>query len=138
MRFLVKLTSMGVIQKDLISTKGRKIKIDTHNKFNVPVQAKQISESPNARRAILQRTLRDGAAWEMPTVEVIAKMSKTSKNKYLKKRIGTKAAKQYEKLENVSDLLDSETSTMFRALSARFLCLSMDRPECAFASKELC
>ena len=93
--------------------------------------------SPNVRRAILERTLRNGAAWEVPTSEIIAKISKKKKKKFTKSRIGTKAAKQHERLECVGDLLDDEASTMFRALAARFLYLSMDRPECAFASKEL-
>ena len=57
---------------------------------------------------------------------------------FLKARLGTKAAKNYVQLENVLDQLDEESSTMFRALSARFLYLAMDRPECAFAAKELC
>ena len=34
--------------------------------------------------------------------------------------------------------LDSEAATTYRALSARILYLSMDRPETAFAAKELC
>ena len=94
--------------------------------------------SPNARRLILQRTLRDGAAWEEQTTEIIAKITKSSKKKFLKARLGTKAAKQHERLENVADELEGEAATMFRALSARVLYLSMDRPECAFAAKELC
>ena len=93
--------------------------------------------SPNEQRKILQRTLRNGAAWEEATTEIIAKISKSSKKKYLKARLGTKAAKQHERLENVADELEGEAATMFRALSARVLYLSMDRPECAFAAKEL-
>ena len=96
------------------------------------------SSSPISRRTTLRKVLRDGAAWETPTAEMIAKISKSSKNKFQKARLGTKAAKNYEKLENVGDLLDEEESTMFRALSARYLYLAMDRPECAFSAKELC
>ena len=92
--------------------------------------------SPNLRRSILQQTLRDGAAWETPTVEILAKVTKASKNKYLKSRLGAKAAKQHERLEHVGDELDDEAATTFRALAARVLYLSMDRPEVAFAAKE--
>ena len=57
----------------------------------------------------------------------------------MKKRLGSKAAKEFERLETVGDELEGEAATMFRAaLAARFLYLSMDRPECAFASEELC
>ena len=90
--------------------------------------------SPNRRRSILDHVLRHGAAWEIPSVEILAKLTKASKKKYLKPRMGTKAAKQYERLECAGDLLDEEASTMFRALAARYLYLSMDRPECAFSS----
>ena len=41
-------------------------------------------------------------------------------------------------MEGVGDELDEEASTIYRALSARLLYLSMDRPEVAFAAKELC
>ena len=101
-----------------------------------------MEKSPNNRRAILEHTLRHGAAWEIPSTELLAihlakVTKKKKKKKFVKKRIGNKAAKAAEKLECVGDLLDAEASTMFRALAARFLYLSMDRPECAFASKEL-
>ena len=92
--------------------------------------------SPNARRMILERTLRNGAAWEVPTVQLISKVAK--KKKFVKARLGTKAAKSYERLESVGDELHGEAATMFRALAARYLYLSMDRPECAFSAKELC
>ena len=68
----------------------------------------------------------------------MAKVTKSSNKEFLKARLGAKAAKNYEKLENAADVLDDETSTMFRALAARYLYLAMDRPECAFSAKELC
>ena len=83
--------------------------------------------SPNRRRAILEFTLRHGAAWEEPSIELLAKITKAAKKKFVKARMGTKAAKQYERLKCAGDLLDEETSTMFRALAARYLYLSMDR-----------
>ena len=93
------------------------------------------SSSPNARRTILDHTLRNGAAWETPTVEFITKVSK---RKFAKARVGSKAAKHAERLELCGDELDEEAATLYRALSARILYLSMDRPEIAFAAKELC
>ena len=93
--------------------------------------------SPNARRGILEKVLRDGAAWEEPTIEIIAKVSKKKKN-FAKARIGSKAAKQAERMDLCGEDLDEEASTMYRALSARLLYLSMDRPEVAYAAKELC
>ena len=106
----------------------------------IPAEAHSIpmSSSPNTRRSILRHVLRDGPAWETPSVESLAKITKSSKNKFLKARLGAKAATNYEKLENAADVLDDETSTMFRALAARYLYLAMDRPECAFSAKELC
>ena len=41
-------------------------------------------------------------------------------------------------MEAGGDDLDQEAATMYRALSARLLYLSLDRPEVAFAAKELC
>ena len=93
------------------------------------------SWSPNLRRTILEHVLRNGAAWEVPTVEYIAKVSK---KKFTKARVGSKAAKEAERMECKGDELDAEASTIYRALSARLLYLSMDRPEMAFCSKELC
>jgi hypothetical protein len=56
----------------------------------------------------------------------------------VKARLGTKAAKSHERLESVGDKLEGEAATMFRALSARYLYLTMDRPDCAFSAKDLC
>ena len=91
--------------------------------------------SPNKRRAILDNTLRNGAAWEESTTELIAKVSK---KKFAKARVGSKAAKDAERLEQGGEELDEEASTLYRALAARLLYLSMDRPEVAFVAKELC
>ena len=72
--------------------------------------------SPNARKMTIERTLRNGAAWEMPTIELIPKLTKASKKKFVKARLGTKAAKGHERLESVGDELEGEAATMFRAL----------------------
>ena len=53
-------------------------------------------------------------------------------------RLGSKAAKYAERMETCGDELDSEAATMYRALSARLLYLSMDRPEVSYSAKELC
>ena len=95
----------------------------------------RLASSPNARRTILENVLRNGAAWETPTVDLIAKISK---RKFAKARLGSKAAKHAERLEQCGDELDDEAATLYRALSARILYLSMDRPEIAYAAKELC
>ena len=118
---------------------GRKITLGHDEKEEnrrYSTEADTDSVSPNARRMILERTLRNGAAWEVPTVQLISKVAK--KKKFVKARLGTKAAKSYERLESVGDELHGEAATMFRALAARYLYLSMDRPECAFSAKELC
>ena len=96
------------------------------------------SVSPNTRRKIIEQTPRNGAAWEIPTIELISKLTKASKKKFVKARLGTKAAKKYERLENAGDELEGEAATMFRALAGRYLYLSMGRPECAYSAKELC
>ena len=96
------------------------------------------SSSPNARRHILERTLKDGAAWETSSVSYISQVSKKKPKKFVKQRLGSKAAKHAERMTSGSDDLEGEAATMYRALSARLLYLSMDRPEVAFASKELC
>ena len=97
----------------------------------------RMSMSPNKRKSILERTLRNGAAWETPTVEFISRVAK-NKKKFVKARLGSKAAKHAERMEVGGEDLDSEAATMYRALSARLLYLSMDRPEVSFAAKELC
>ena len=114
---------------------GRMIKIEPNNDV---YSAEALGLSPNSRRQILEKTLRDGAAWETPTVELIAKITKKKTNKYAKQRLGSKAAKHAERMESGGEDLDEEAATLYRALSARILYLSMDRPEIAFAAKELC
>ena len=56
------------------------------------------SKSPNARRKVLEQVLRDGASWEVPTVEYLAKINQ---KKFVKARVGSKAAKHAERLESV-------------------------------------
>ena len=92
----------------------------------------------NARRMTIEHTLRNGASLEVPTMELISKLTEASKKKSVKARLGTKAAKNYERLESAGDELEGEAATMFRASAKRYLYLSMDRTECAFSAKGLC
>ena len=53
-------------------------------------------------------------------------------------RAGAKKAKQLERLHSAGPILDPEEATAFRALFARANYLAQDRPDIAFATKELC
>lgn len=101
---------------------GRMVSVRRRHDNDESNPARTLPESsrPNSRRPILRKVLRDVVAWELQTVGLISKISK-SPTQYMKARPGTKAVKSYEKLENVGDLLDDEALTMFRALAARFL-----------------
>ena len=59
----------------------------------------------------------DGSAWEPTTAEIIAKIS--TKDKYMMKRIGAKAAKAAERFESKGEVLNGDEATTFRALAAR-------------------
>ena len=78
--------------------------------------------------------IREGAAWEVPSHVLINKVSK----KFVKKRVGAKAAKSAEHFISPGHELNAEESTQYRALAARANYLAMDRPDCAYATKELC
>ena len=53
-------------------------------------------------------------------------------------RQGAKKAKSLERLQSTGDVLDPEEATAYRALSARANYLAQDRPDIAYATKELC
>lgn len=91
------------------------------------------------RAAVPHRALVSGPAWEQPTHEIIAAISKPSakRKKFLKKRVGC-AAKRMEQLDRVGETLGPEECTMFRALAARCMHLSLDRPDTTLSAKELC
>ena len=55
---------------------------------------------------------------QRPHPEFIGQISKTPKKKLAKARIGSKAAKQAERMEVGGETLDNEAATMYRALSA--------------------
>ena len=84
---------------------------------------------------IPELALRSGAAWEIPTVELIAELTKACKKKLIKAGLGTKAAKSAERLESVGDELKRKAATVFRAFAAGYLYPSTDRPECAFSAR---
>ena len=53
-------------------------------------------------------------------------------------RAGAKQVKEMERLESTGPTLNSTEATFFHALSARANYLAQDRPDIAFATKELC
>ena len=62
----------------------------------------------------------------------------SAKKKYGPARAGAKQVKAMERLESSGPTLNSAEATIFRALSARANYLAQDRPDIAFATKELC
>ena len=54
------------------------------------------------------------------------------------KRAGAKAVKAFEREVGAADKLGSDDATTYRAISARSNYLAQDRPDCSYASKELC
>ena len=87
------------------------------------------------RLLILRRALGNCSAWERSTTEIIAALGKKT---FVKKRLDAKAAKQAERFASVGEAPNDSESTSFRALAARANYLSLIRPDCAFATKELC
>ena len=90
------------------------------------------------RRRISRKILVDGAAWEIATSEIVMKMNSKKTKKLTQKRIGAKAAKAAERSESAGEVLSQSEATTFRALAARANDLALDRPECAYATQELC
>ena len=122
---------------------GRKISLDSLDcpstglsKEEIRARRNKCSLRPekNSRGAILRKVLVDGSAWEPSTADIIMKVSKKA---FKPKRVGAKAAKALE-FESKGEILNDSEATLFRALAARANYLAMDRPECAYATKELC
>ena len=64
--------------------------------------------SPNMRRSILDRVLRDGAAWETPTTEFLGRIAKKKPaKKFVKARLGSKATKHAERMDMGGEDLDT-------------------------------
>ena len=89
------------------------------------------------RKRQLRHILHEGAAWEVSTSRFINALSK-KKNFRKKKRVGSRQAKEAERLQDPAELLQGEDATTFRALAARANYLALDRPDIAFTTKELC
>ena len=103
-------------------------------KAEISKRKKSIAVDNTARERVLHEVLINGLSWEMSTAELILKISKTT---FKAKRTGAKAAKAME-FESKGEISTSSEATLFRALAARADYLAIDRPECAFATKELC
>ena len=100
----------------------------------ITLRRRQVRSNPIERQRIFREVLVNGPAWEMSTAEMILKVSKKT---FKAKRVGAKAAKALE-FESKGEVLTASEATLFRALAARANYLAMDRPECSFATKELC
>ena len=88
------------------------------------------------REPVLQDVLANGSKWEVPTCELIAKVS--SKANY-KKRVGSRAARKVELDDRGNDgLLGPKGTTTFRALAARANYQASGRPDVACMTKALC
>ena len=103
-------------------------------KREIQARRSTIKCDASARSRILHEVLVNGPSWEMSTAELILKISKKT---FKAKRVGAKAAKALE-FESKGEILTASEATLFRALAARANYLAMDRPEIAFATKELC
>ena len=92
----------------------------------------------STRAATLRHTLKNGAAWETPISDRLSQVFAVKTNKKKPTRVGAKAAKNLERLESEGYELNEAESTNFRALAARANYLALDRPDMAYATKELC
>ena len=103
-------------------------------KSDIHERKRRLIVNPPDRKRILREVLVNGPAWEPSTAELILKVSKKT---FKAKRMGAKAAKAME-FQSEGEVLTTSEASLFRALAARANYLAMDRPECAFATKELC
>ena len=90
------------------------------------------------RENILKKTIENGADWEESTDMRIAMIHAVKSKKKGQKRLGAKKVKEFERLESKGEILNPEEATSYRALAARTNYLALDRPDIAFAAKELC
>ena len=110
------------------------------NPYTGKFHTEQQHRLPNYQRErLLAHVLAEGAAWESSNADCHkAFVASITKKKFKKKRLGRKSVISHEKLEALGDVLTDEQQTTFRALAARANYLALDRPDCAFAAKELC
>ena len=92
---------------------------------------------PDKRYQILKHMLANGAAWEMPTAELVCVISK-KKKKFEQKTMAAKVVKAAERLLDSADILTGEAANTYRALSACLNYLASDRSDLPFSAKELC
>ena len=78
------------------------------------------------REKVLHRTLVDGAAWEMDPATSLILFTNAVYTGFKQKRLGARAVKQHELLDNPGETLTDEQRTQFRALAARANYLSLD------------
>ena len=92
------------------------------------------------RGQVLKKVLEQGAAWEIQTDVKLALIAavKSPRKRKIPNRAGAKKVKQFEQLVSPGDELNQTEATSFGALAARANYLAQDRPDIAFASKELC
>ena len=128
----------GIHPNEFVFDRRGRMVTTTDTQIHVRTDPSMPMMSPNKRRSILEQTLKNGAAWETPTTEFLTRIARNPKKKFAKARLGSKAAKHAERMNVGGEVLDEEAATMYRALSARLLYLSLDRPEVAYAAKELC
>lgn len=99
---------------------------------------------PRTRRENKERTARlrdilcNGSTWAIYSASSVDMFVAAVKPKYLKKRLGAKAVKAQESLDNPGEQLTELQATTFRALAAGANDLALDRPDIAFSAKELC
>ena len=96
------------------------------------------------RENLLRQVLLDGPKWEPSSGARLqaffcANVSPKKKpKKFKKKRLGARKVRDMEKLQSVGEKLNDTEATAYRALAARANYLTLDRPDTAFTTKELC
>ena len=90
------------------------------------------------RKHVLHDVLLEGAAWETPATKILAALQKRYAKTYIKKRVGARQARHLEQPDKAGDTLTPDEQTMYRALAARTLYLSLDRPDTTYATKDVC
>ena len=86
------------------------------------------------REVVLRHVLNEGAAWDIQTSNILMKLSP---NKKWQVRLGSRQAKKAEQLQNPGAVLSPSEATSYRQLAARANYLALDRPDIAYATKEL-
>ena len=109
------------------------------NKFDID----RLEAAHRERQQYLSTVYVHGPAWEREAIQELrddyALRTPSSKSPAAKKRsLGAKAVKNIEHQHEPGGILSPHEATTFRALSARANFLAQDKPDLAFACKELC